>query len=146
MNGFLYSHECVYKKGHYGDMNFVTWEDEDGDPGGVTKYGIDAAAHRGVDIKNLTKEKADTIYWAEFLRDGVDKYPDPLCWAIFNCNINCGSGRTKAILAKGIKDADTFLKEQNNFYLRLIDQRPKFAKFKKGWLARTADLRAFLKI
>jgi lysozyme family protein len=147
LRDFIYPHECCYQKGHYGDLKYVTFEDVDGDSGGVTKFGIDYSSHKllGVDgIKNLTVEKADDIYWNEFKKNKSSKLDIPLCYAISNCEINCGIGRANKILTKGIKTADGFLDEQEAFYERLCESSPKLNKFKKGWLQRTKDLREWI--
>lgn len=143
---FVYQWECVFKKGHWGDMNYVTWEDEDGDPGGITKYGIDHRAHPNVDIKNLTEEQARQIYWVYYWQKyKCESYADKLGECVMNCCVNAGSGRANLILQKA-KTADQFIKEQNNFYERLADAKPKFRKFLKGWENRTTDLRKFLNL
>lgn len=144
---FIYRWECVYKKGHYGDMNFVTWENEDGDPGGVTKYGVDARSHPKVDIKNLTRAQADDIYWNTYwLGNGCDKLAPGLAEAYFNCCVNAGPGRAKKILASGAHDAKSFIDGQERFYRGLVESKPSYSKFLKGWLNRTNDLRKFLNV
>lgn len=143
---FIFEWECVYKKGHWGDMAYVTWEDEDGDPGGVTKYGIDQRAHPHTDIKNLTQEQATSIYWSVYwLGNGCDKLAAGLAECYFNCCINAGAGRAKKILSQGAKTADEFIKAQEAFYESLVESKPKFKKFLNGWLNRTHALRKFLK-
>jgi len=44
----------------------VRLTDDQDDPGGLTKYGISAAAHPNVDIANLTRAGAIAIYRAEY--------------------------------------------------------------------------------
>jgi hypothetical protein len=144
---FIYKWECVYQKGHYGDMKFVTWENEDGDPGGVTKYGVDKRSHPDTDIKNLTEEQATKIYWDVYwIKNGCDKLSAGLAEAYFNCCVNAGAGRAKKILATGAHDAKSFIDGQERFYHSLVDGNSKFAKFLKGWLNRTNDLRKFLNV
>lgn len=146
LHKFIYTWECVYKKGHYGDLDYVTWEDEDGDPGGITKFGIDKAAHPHIDVKNLTIDQADSIYWDEYQKSACSKFEEPMCWAVYNCDINCGVGRSKGLLAKGAKTADEFIDAQERFYKNLVAAKPKFNKFLKGWLSRLTALRKWLKI
>ena len=45
--------------GHEGSDTIT---DDPRDPGGLTRWGISAAAHPGVDIRNLTRELAAEIY------------------------------------------------------------------------------------
>ncbi len=143
---FIFTWECVYKKGHYGDLDYVTWEDEDGDPGGVTKYGIDKRSHPKEDVKNLTLERALEIYWKEYwLANKCDKLPAKLAEVHFNACVNCGPGRAKQFLAVN-NNALGYLESHEAFYHRLVAQKSSFKKFLKGWLNRTAALRKFLKL
>ena len=113
------------------------------DPGGETKYGIDKRSHPKENIRALTKDRAREIYWTDYWRDnGIDEIPFPLGEVQFNCNVNCGAGRTAKILAAiPNKTAADFLDEQDAFYRRLANARPRSAKYLKGWLNRTTALR-----
>lgn len=143
---FIYQWECVYSKGHYGDLKYVISENEANDPGGVTKFGIDKRSHPNVDIVNLTESKAREIYWNEYWsKYKCQDYPDKKGECVMNCAVNAGYGRAKLILLKA-KTAAEFIEEQRAFYYRLVDAKPSFKKFLKGWLARTADLKKFLKL
>lgn len=143
---FIYQWECVFKKGHWGDMNYVIMEDVDGDAGGKTKYGIDQRGQPHVDIKNLTEEEAREIYWNNYWQKyKCESYEDKLGECVMNCCVNAGYGRAKLIL-KDAKTADEFIKEQENFYERLVQAKPKSKKFLRGWLNRTSDLRKFLNL
>ena len=57
---FIFEHENVLSRGK------VVAEHDSKDPGGTTKYGIDARSHPGVDIENLTEQQALNIYWEEW--------------------------------------------------------------------------------
>lgn len=121
------------------------YENDPDDPGGATKYGIDQRSHPKEDIRNLTEERAKQIYWdAYWQKFRCEGYDYPLGEAVFNCAVNAGWGRVQAIFAAGAKTANTFLNEQEAFYHRLADARPKSRKFLKGWLNRTGALRRHL--
>jgi lysozyme family protein len=89
---FILPHEDEYARGHWGDPNFVVAEDVSGDSGGVTKYGIDAASHPGIDVANLTQAGAISIYHEEWMIDGVDRLPDKLAVCAFDVFVNGGHG------------------------------------------------------
>lgn len=121
------------------------FEDDPDDPGGATKFGIDKRSHPDEDIRNLTEERAVAIYWKEYWqRYRCEDYSYPLGEIIFNCCVNAGWGRVQAIKATGADTAEKFLQEQEAFYRRLAEQRPRSQKYLKGWLNRTAALRKYL--
>ena len=118
----------------------TVFENDPDDPGGATKYGIDQRSHPNVDIKNLTAEEATDIYWQEWVKDGCEHLPTPLDWLFFDAAVNCGLGRAQKFLTASARDPKKFQQERSDFYTRLVEQKPKLAKFKKGWLARVNDL------
>ena len=117
------------------------YDNDKDDPGGETRYGIDHRSHPQEDIKNLTLERAREIYFAEYWQaGGCEKMPAKLGEVVFNCRVNCGPGRVAKILAI-TKDASDFIDEQDAFYRRLVEARPKSQKYLRGWLNRTRALR-----
>jgi len=118
----------------------TVFENDPDDPGGATKYGIDQRSHPNVDIKNLTAEEATDIYWQEWVKDGCEHLPQPLDWLFFDAAVNCGLGRAQQFLNASVRDPKKFQQERSDFYTRLAEQKPRLAKFKKGWLARVNDL------
>ena len=128
----------------------TSYENDPDDPGNrghvnspqfvVTKFGIDARSHEGVDIKNLTDEKATDIYWNEWIRDGCDHLPSPLDWIFFDACVNCGMGRAQQFLTASAKDPKRFQKERIDYYNRLAYQKPRLSKYRKGWISRVIDL------
>lgn len=172
VNGFVFPHECHFKKGHWGDMNFVTWENVSGDAGGVTKYGIDQRSHPNTDIKNLTEEQAKQIYWREYwLPVGADHLPKGWGEFLVDVKINGGDGPRMAqrainilghvpqlaldgkigpitvqgMVATGDKGLIRSIQYRDSRY-RTLAAKPHLAKFLKGWLKRNEDLREFLEL
>lgn len=94
--------EAVYSHGHWGDLAHVIAEHDPDDPGGTTKYGIDARDHPGVDVENLTLEGAAGIYHSGLSHEGeiyaggeweicnCELMPDRWSLAIFECAVNPG--------------------------------------------------------
>lgn len=123
------------------------YENDPDDPGGETRWGIDKRSHPRENIRNLTEDRAKEIYWNEYWnRYGCEERPYPLGEVVFNCAVNAGFGRVQKIFAAGARDARSFLLEQEDFYRRLADARPRSKKFLKGWLNRTKSLAKFLGI
>lgn len=62
-----------------------------GDKGGLTKWGISAAAHPEVDIRNLTREGAEAIYKADYWNVGKNDYlsqlPFPVAFLLFDWRV-----------------------------------------------------------
>ena len=143
---FIFRWECCYARGHYGDLNFVVSENEANDPGGLTKFGIDAASHRNVDVAHLTVASATEIYQREWEASGAEDMPAKLGEVFFNACVNCGVGRAHSLLHDPAthNDAGSFLDAQEAFYRHLVEARPKLKGFLKGWLNRVNDLRKFL--
>jgi lysozyme family protein len=164
---FVLDHECVYKKGHWGDMDYVKSENVNNDPGGLTKYGIDKRSHPDVDIENLTRDQAIEIYEKEYW----NKYHcNELTWPLnlvhFDNCVNMGAGQalkllqrvcgahddgkwgpiTKAFVFKScdVRSAAVVACQvidlKRNFYNKLAEKDTKLAEFKEGWLNRTEDL------
>jgi len=69
------------------------------DLGGETKYGITKRFYPDVDIKNLTKEQAKTIYHQDYWRPGkCDDVPPQLRHIYFDMCVNFGiSGAIKVL-------------------------------------------------
>src|SRR6202007_182545 len=81
---FVLPHEEEFARGHWGDENFVVSEHVPGDAGGTTKWGIDAASHPGVDVDDLTRDQAITIYNEEWKWRNMDALPEKLAVAMFD--------------------------------------------------------------
>lgn len=61
------------------------------DPGGVTKYGISAKAHPGVDIENLTEAEAKQIYEQEYWNPlGCNDIQGVKAIKLFDAGVNVG--------------------------------------------------------
>ena len=142
---FILPHETEFVAGHHGDWDYVRTENVPGDSGGLTKYGIDKASHPGIDIRNLTEPQAREIYFQEWTACGAESLEAGFGECYFNACVNCGVGRANKLMAKS-RDAATFLAAQDSFYRALAASRPTLAKFLRGWLNRTADLRKFLSL
>jgi lysozyme family protein len=91
--GFVLPQECVYEKGHHGDLRRVVWENVSGDRGGVTKFGIDQRSHPELDIKNLTLEQATEVYFEDYwVKSDAENLPAGYGEVLFDIKVNGGNG------------------------------------------------------
>lgn len=165
---FCLRHEAVYRRGHWGDLKFAISENETGDDGGLTKFGIDQRSHPEVDIKNLTLEQAREIYFREYWeKTHCAEMQWPLSQVHFDGCVNVGVGqqtkfiqRAAGVVADGAWGPNTkraLVESVNNigaqavakhvcdqkeaFYRKLAVDKPEKARFLDGWLNRLNDLR-----
>jgi lysozyme family protein len=168
---FVLPHEAEYRRGHWGDDAFVLTEHDADDPGGTTRYGIDARSHPGVDIEHLTREQAIEIYRKEWDEHHLDALPERLAIAAFDVWVN--GGHANEWLQEAYNEAHTnrpplkvdgvlgpaslealrscdekliikFFLAERDARFRLLGEKPRLQKYKEGWLDRDADLRTFL--
>lgn len=135
------------------------------DPGGETKYGISKRSYPYLDIKELAVEDAKDIYyrdWWKPLRCG-EIQDDGIAIKLLDTAVNIGRRRGVMILQSALRnvgegvsvdgiigpqtiaasnraDAADVLRHmqrlQAEHYLNLIENNPKLAKYKRGWLNR----------
>ena len=138
------------------------------DPGGETNYGIDKRSHADVDIKALTVEQATDIYFAEYwIKYKCDAYAAPLGEVYFDCCVNNGAKQANKFLQRAVgveadgiigpktlaaiqsKDSYTtaleVVKQRQNFYVLISENRSSLKKFLKGWTNRNNNLLAYIK-
>lgn len=112
------------------------------DTGGVTKYGISANAHPGVDIAHISQEDAAHIYHQEYWRAiDADALPPNMRLAAFDSAVNQGVGQTKTWLAQSRGDLQEFMKLRIEKYAKLA-RDPKYSKYANSWAHRLEDLGA----
>lgn len=143
---FILQWETEYQKGHDGDDKYVRVEHDPDDPGGTTKYGIDRRSHPHVDIPNLTKAAAITIYHDEWTQEAIEPMPPKLGEAYFNAAVNAGVKRAKSLLVVSKGDAASFIEAQAAWYQRLVNAKPSFKKYLVGWENRLKALQKYLKL
>jgi lysozyme family protein len=170
---FIFPHEEEFARGHWGDENFVVAENVSGDSGGVTKYGIDASSHPGIDIRNLTRDGAIAIYAREWQKHGLECLPEKIAIACFDVWVNGGHAvawlqaalnkvaGTKLVVdgnmgpatmaaANSLNDQPSTLNALLRYFIQERDARFESiakgsrAKFLNGWESRDRDLEKFL--
>lgn len=72
------------------------------DPGGETKWGLSKRAHPDIEIKDLTEEKAKTIYalcyWSAINGNEVAKISERVAIKYFDMAVNMGATRATKIV------------------------------------------------
>jgi lysozyme family protein len=157
---FVIRWETVYRNG-----TPVATNDPD-DPGGLTKFGIDQRSNPGVDIANLDEQRAVELYRREWADCRADSLEWPLALAHFDAAVNVGPGQAARFLQRAVgADADGVIGpktlqavqaacddrgaksvalavclQRNQFYRALVERKPVFGKFLRGWLRRVEDL------
>lgn len=126
----------------------TSFELDPDDPGGATKFGIDARSHPGVNIAALTQKQAAEIYWREWRAMGCSDMATPLAEVYFDTAENCGVGRARRWLQEMTDAGKTepneiasyIVVQRNAHYHSLALAHKSFTKYLRGWLNRTADL------
>lgn len=138
------------------------------DPGGETMYGLTKRDYPLLDIKNLTREEADQIFWQDYwLKSSAPLLPFPVYVSYFDSCVNTGRKQankflqrsvgatadgivgpyTRSLLSKKDPKDVTFniIDQRQNFYEDLSKNRPKLKVFLKGWTNRNNNLREYIK-
>jgi len=165
---FVLEHETEFTKGHHGDMKFAVSENVSGDAGGLTKFGIDQRSHPYLDIENLTLEHASEIYRKDYWeKHKCSELPWPVNAVHFDNCVNMGPSQAVKLLQRTVGTHDDGImgphtkvalmaackvrspdvvalqicSQKEDFYVRLVEQKPELGKFKQGWLNRANDLK-----
>jgi lysozyme family protein len=112
------------------------------DPGGETNFGISKKAHPDLNIKGLTREEAEGIYFSDYwgaCRCDSIHWPGDLI--VFDTAVNLGTITARVFQIKAKKDWSAYLSFRETYYKKLSGLNPTFQKFLKGWINRVAELR-----
>ena len=129
------------------------------DPGGETKYGISKRAYPNCDIKNLTLDKAKTIYKMDYWDEAkVEVLPPSWRLIVFDCAVNQGVGRAIKFIQKvagveqdgvfgpitkaaidDVSDVD-FIDRYAMIRLDHYTSLPHWQSFGKGWSKRLLEV------
>lgn len=140
------------------------YDNDPDDPGGETKYGIDKRSHPGEDIKNLSKTRAQEIYYAEYWQKcKAEQMPADVGEVVMNIAVNAGHGRASRWLQEivgtkvdGVIGPKTLAATQaagQGVAIKLLNRmelhyhsiaRGSLAKFLRGWLNRNNALRTWI--
>jgi RHS repeat-associated protein len=115
------------------------YDNDPHDRGGETNFGIDARSHPGVDIRHLTKDGAEHIYWQEWGTSRSEALRYPLGEVYFNAYENVGQGAARMLLRRSAEDPLSYIKAQESYYRKI----PNNERFLRGWINRSEDLKQF---
>jgi type VI secretion system secreted protein VgrG len=137
--------------------------DHPDDPGSLTNMGISLRSHPDEDIKNLTQERVEEIYYNDYwLPSKADQLPAQIQETFFDMVVNMGQRRAVKILQKtcnskrgklvvdgliGRKtiaaskriDASRLRVYRILYYTDLIKRKPVLKTFIVGWLRRAME-------
>jgi len=75
------------------------------DKGGETKFGISKRSYPNIDIKNLTIETAEDIYYKDFFNTpkmNLNLFDDNIAIELFDTGVNMGIGTARKMLQKAL--------------------------------------------
>ena len=106
------------------------------DPGGETNFGISKASYPNVDIKALTQQQAEDIYFRDYWKaSGADTLIEGLDLLVLDTAVLCGVGAAKAMLANARGSVAEYAVARA---LRHAHD-PNFARYGLGWFRRLFD-------
>ena len=112
------------------------------DRGGLTKYGISQKANPDVDVLNLTREDAISIYKERYWDSvGADKMDMATALVAFDASVNHGVGTAKRMVAETNGDVGAMLNWRLDFYDNIVDRDSSQSVFLNGWNNRIDHLR-----
>ncbi len=137
------------------------------DPGGETNYGISKKAYPDLDIKQLTRDRAISIYRRDYwLTCQCDKLPPALAIAVFGSAVNHGTHEAIKLLQQSLgvttdgligpqtlraaKTHNTpdmltrLLSFRAGLYVDIVLRKPTQHIYYWGWLERLFTLQAFI--
>ena len=133
------------------------------DPGGETKYGIAKRSHPKEDIKNLTRERAEEIYYDDYWVPSKAPFlPHNIQETFFDMVVNMGQRRAVKILQEACNSKKCGLKVDGRigkltiaaakkidpsrlrvfrilYYADLIKRKPSLKAFIVGWIRRAME-------
>jgi lysozyme family protein len=163
---FVLERECAYAKGSQERIpEDVVYENVPGDSGGVTKYGVDQRSHPGVDIKNLTLEQAEKIYYQEWLTHQCDKLSSPVAEVVYDAFVTGGHPINWLQEVLNIKSdgfigpvtiatannsdhlvtANKILVKRDSYFMSIANASSHNRQFLSGWINRDTKLKEFIR-
>lgn len=132
--------------------------DDPTDPGGETKWGISKRSYPNIDIKNLARDHAIAIYYADFwLPLKADRLHDGTAFQLLDSAVNSGIVQSIRFLQRALGVADDGIfgpvslrasenMDEHDQIMRFLAERIEFmTKLKnwpnhgKGWMRRIAE-------
>lgn len=105
---------------------------------GPSKYGINATANPGVNIRDLTPDGANQIYRDKYWDSiGADQLPDSTRLLAADASVNQGPAQAKRWAAEAGDDPEKLYHLRQSHYQHLIDRNPgKYGQYANAWNGR----------
>lgn len=117
-----------------------------GDPGGITKYGISQKAHPKLAIKDLDIDRACKIYYNDYWKPaGCIGLGQPIATVLFDTAVNMGVGTATRLFVE-TKDPQIYLRKRQQTYHERINKNHHLLKFLNGWTNRINDLKKYVDV
>jgi hypothetical protein len=112
--------------------------------GAAVNFGINQAANPGVDVKNLTRDKAEQIFVGKYWnRSGAANLP-PAVAAMHADTYFINPAAAGRFLKQSGGDPAKYMQLRIGWMQSMVEREPgKFGKFQKAWSSRNRDLVAF---
>ena len=112
--------------------------------GTPSNMGINAAAHPGVDVANLTPAGAASIYKSQYWdKIGADSMSPAMARVSFDTAVTEGVGKALKLIAASGGDASKLMDFREGFEGSLLAKNPaKYGPYRQAWSDRDAGLRA----
>lgn len=140
------------------------YDNDPDDPGGETNFGIDKRSHPSEDIKHLTIERAQEIYFSDYWQKcKADEMPPHVGEVLMNIAVNAGLGRASKWLQElvgttvdgviGPKTVAAAQAHSEGLAVKLLDRleahyrsiaHGSLSKYLRGWLNRNNSLRDWI--
>jgi len=110
---------------------------------GPSMYGINQAAHPGLDVRKITPSQAKDIYRKEYWEGiGADKLPSDVREMAYDTAVMAGPRRAKQLLEIAGTDPSSFMAAREKFLSNLVASDPgKYGQYAKSWSNRNEELR-----
>lgn len=115
------------------------------DGGGLTKFGITAANHPGVDVAALTEEGASAIARQRYWTHGMDVGDPRVSAVLFDARF-IGGDRALERVARAAQGNDwrAGISAYRSYLATLADTNPAKARYRRGWMHRVDRLEHFI--
>ena len=126
--------EGGFQKHHEDRGNWTSGQIDVGELRG-TKFGISAMTYPDVDIENLTREEAASIYARDFWPLVPDDLPPDARWFAFDCAVHHGPARARSWVS-----ADASLAALVSTRIEFMTGLSAWHTFGRGWMRRVASV------
>ncbi len=117
------------------------YADNDGGSGAPVNFGINQKANPDIDVKLLTRDKAQEIYKERYWNTiGADKMSPAFASVAFDGAVNQGVGWMNSVKEQAGGDPMKLIELREARY-REIAKNPEKTKYLQGWLDRLSDLK-----